>query len=131
KLTSRSPAGTALVDVIERGGVTSRRIELLLDYHGPAGWRRATVYKSLPEPAASGGERVIWALDGSKFVLVGRGFNLPGSLALPDGTALYLLCDAASGRCWCNSPEQSTFPPFDWHDLKDIDWQEPALSRDR
>lgn len=131
KLTSHSPAGTAVVDVVERGTLTGRRIELLLDYHGREGWRRKTVYKSPPEPAGSGGERVVWAADGSKFVLVGRGFDVPRGLDLPDGTALYLLCDVASGRCWCNSRDQSTFAPFDWRDLKDTDWQEPALSRER
>src|SRR4051812_23713955 len=70
KLTSRSPAGTAVVDLIERGGLTDRRVELLLDYDGKNGWKRTTVYQSPPEPAGSGGERVIWAKDGSKFVLV-------------------------------------------------------------
>jgi len=40
----------------------------------------------------------------------------------------YLMFDLPTGRLWCNSPQQTAYPPFTSDDLMAVRWREQAVN---
>jgi hypothetical protein len=85
--------------------------------------RIVTIFRSPDEGKPIGSERIIWATDGSRFVLLGRHFYVNQQATLASGERLYLMYDVRSGELWCNSSQQSTYPSFSRKDLSSSEWQ--------
>jgi hypothetical protein len=78
------------------------------------------VFRSPDEPVTGvGQERLLWSEDGNRFLLVGKFWVREGS-EIADGECLYLLCDVASGKVWCNSGQQVA-PGFGREELEGFD----------
>jgi hypothetical protein len=121
-LTSLSPDDRVRVSLVEKPkGLVDRNFVLRLDGSGvPA----TTVFASPDEGAPPGSERIIWASDGSRFVLVGRHFFVKDAARLANGESIYLMYDIPTGRLWCNSSQQSRFPTFGMEELAGVHWQQ-------
>lgn len=122
-VTSPSPDGRLRVRVVEVwAGMIDRNFEVRIEDVATGTMR--TVFLSPDEGRPEGTERIIWAADGSRFVLVGRHFYADAP-RLPSGESLYLMHDVATGRTWCNSKQQAAAPAFSWGDVEGIRWKEP------
>lgn len=89
-----------------------------------------TIFRSPDEGRPEGSEQVIWSLDSSRFILIGRHYSMVHEDQLPGGLQLYLLYDIESGRLWCNSRQQSAHPPFSLDDLLATPWEIPLPGTD-
>ena len=124
-LTSLSPDDHLRVRLVEvSSGRIDRNFELRLE--DLAGRATKTLFRSPDEGMPEGSERIVWASDGSRFVLVGRHFFLRDGPHLATGESLYLMYNVETGGLWCNSP-QSKLPPFSLRDLEGTRWREPFL----
>ncbi|MDH3274880.1 MAG: hypothetical protein OEM99_10120 [Gammaproteobacteria bacterium] len=93
-----------------------------------------TIFTSPDEGRPVGSERIVWATDGSRFVLLGRHFYVHPEASLPSGESLYLLYDLRSGELWSNAAQQTELPTFSREDLAATQWRgaldaRPPLSR--
>ena len=126
-LTSLSPDETVRVTLVELPHLLDRNFELRLDSAHRGGRERTIIFRSPDEDRPEGTERVVWAVDGSRFLLVGRHFHVNAHAPrVPAGTSevAYLMYELPTGRLWCNSAQQTTHPTFTWDDLKVVRWQD-------
>lgn len=123
-LTSLSPDDLLRVRLVEvPAGMIDRNFELRIE--NLADRTAKTVFRSPDEGLPEGSERILWASDGSRFVLVGRHFFTDGAPRLATGETLYLMYEVRSGRLWCNSKQPSRFPHFSLRDMEGTDWPPP------
>jgi len=121
-LTSLSPVDRVRVSLVEKPrGPVDRNFELRIDGSGVS---PKTIFESPDEGAPAGSERIIWASDSSRFVLVGRHFFVKAAARLPEGETIYLMYDIPTGRLWCNSSQQSRVPSFGLDELAGVHWQQ-------
>ncbi len=119
-LSSTSPDRRFRVDVVEYDHWIDRNFGLRL--HRASEKTITTIFNSPDEGRPIGTERIIWSRDSSRFVLVGRHFNVPETAKLTNGEVIYLLFDIASGKLRCNSNQQTNYPSFTREDLKGTEW---------
>ena len=108
-----SPDENLRVKIIEIQQDFDRLIELRLErINDPQ--KTKTIYISGNENYAAGSEHIIWSSDSSRFILVGRHFNVRVSgnnVFLPTGEYIYLMYERKSGKLSCN-----TYVP-EWCDI--------------
>ena len=119
-LTSLSPDDRFRVTLVERSAVLDRNFDVRLDDRRDG--TRRTVFRSPDEGFPPGSERVVWAADGSRFLLLGRHFHVTDAAGLPSGELAYLMADVHSGRVWCNATQQAEHPGFTVADLRAVRW---------
>jgi hypothetical protein len=123
-LTSLAPDERLRVRLVEApSNFIDRNFELRLEQMD--GRTTKALFRSPDEGMPEGSERIVWAADSSRFVLVGRHFELRDAPRLPTGESLYLMCEVATGRVWCNSQQQEQFPPFSLRELQGVEWEQP------
>jgi len=76
-----------------------------------------TVFTSPDEGRPVGSERIVWATDSSRFLLLGRHFYVLPEGRLSTGESLYLLYDLRTGELWSNAAQQTEYPAFRQEDL--------------
>jgi hypothetical protein len=122
--TSRlSPDETFRASLTERSGPARNfhlRIENLVNGES------ITAFRSPDEGGPPGSERLIWARDGTKLLLVGRHFFVRDDLFLDNGDQLYFLYDLPTGRGWCNSANPGSWPPLAAGMIEGIEFTEPV-----
>jgi hypothetical protein len=122
-LTSLSPDERLRVNLVEApGNFIDRNFDLRLEQVD--GRATKTLFRSPDEGRPEGSERIVWAADSSRFVLVGRHFDAGDAPRLSTAETLYLMCEVATGRLWCNSRQQQQFPPFSLQDLEGVEWEQ-------
>ena len=82
------------------------------------------VFRSPDEGRPIGSERIVWASDSERFLVLGRHFYTAPDALLGSGNKLYLLHDLRSGRTWSNASQQVHFSSFSKADLMSTAWQE-------
>jgi len=119
-LTALSPDERLRVQIVEIPAMIDRNFELRIERLAEQSTQ--TVFRSPDEGRPAGSERIIWAADGSRFLLVGRHFYTNDAARLPSDEYLYLMYEVATGRIWCNATQQSEFSPFAQQDLEGVVW---------
>jgi hypothetical protein len=76
-----------------------------------------TIFTSPDEGRPIGSERIVWATDSSRFLLLGRHFYVRPEGKLASGESLYLLYDLRTGDLWSNAAQQTKYPAFMQEDL--------------
>jgi len=84
--------------------------------------RSRIIFRSPDEGRPVGSERIIWSVDGSRFLLLGRHFYAADATRLKTGEQPYLMMDVPSGKIWCNASQQSEFSAFTIDNLRMISW---------
>lgn len=117
-LTSLSPNDAHRVVLVERTVGIDRQFVLWLDEIESG--KRRIVFRS-PDEGRPGSERIVWSVDGSRFLLLGRHFAISDSGKLGNGEQAYLMFDVRSDQMWCNS-SQGSFTGFGLAELQAIVW---------
>lgn len=122
--TSLSPDDQYRVRILDRAlPSVDRNFEVRVERRD--GGRETTVFQS-PDEAPIGRERIVWSEDGTRFVVLGRGFFVRDRPKSDDEEVLYLMVEVASGKVWCNSRQQTAYPPFACKDLPPMRWGGPC-----
>lgn len=92
------------------------------------------IYRSVDEPF--GTRRVVWAKDGSRFVVLGPKYENKRPGRFLNGEKAYLTYDLTSGEIRCFRPTKCRLSPPSLDDLRQIEWAEriwptPSLSVDQ
>jgi hypothetical protein len=96
---SLSPDETARVLLIEKSSV-DRNLKVFIQKRGETA---QPIYLSGDLGKPSGSERVVWSSNSSKFILVGRHFDIkPDTAKLSTGENLYLLYDSQKQKLYCH-----------------------------
>ncbi|MGL4419953.1 MAG: hypothetical protein ACRCZF_04750 [Gemmataceae bacterium] len=119
-VTSLSPDDAHRVAVVELPAFIDRNFEVRLEGIGSGQVR--TVFRSPDEGRPVGSERVVWAADGSRFLLLGRHFFVTDAGKLPSGEQAYLMVDVRSGQLWCNASQQRAHAGFGPAELRAVRW---------
>jgi hypothetical protein len=88
--------------------------------------RETTIFRSPDEDPRPGRERIARSEDGKRFVVFGPGFVVRDRPRSREEDVLYLMYDVDSGKLWCNSDQQTAFPPFTCKDLPPMRWGGPC-----
>lgn len=119
-LTSRSPDGRYLVEIVELQGRLDRNFVLRLSDNRSG--NSTEIFESPDEGCPPGTERIVWSVDGSKLLLMGENFYSLTAGREEKEEKLYLLYDLSSGEMKCNATQQNQYAGFDESDLKAIEW---------
>lgn len=125
-VSSLSPDDSLRVSVVERTGFLriDRNFDVWLE-KVTSGQSRI-VFRSPDEGKPIGSERVVWSADGSRFLLLGRHFDITDRGKLSTGEQAYLMMDVQTGQLWCNASQQAHYPGFGVQDLRPVKWLEWA-----
>ena len=107
-LVSLSPDDRLRVQLVEVSTWIDRNFQIRLE-RLPRGTVE-TLFRSPDEGRPEGSERIVWSPDSRRFALLGRHFFVREGTPSRGGESLYLLCDVASGKLWCNASQAG--PPF-------------------
>lgn len=119
-VVSLSPDDATRAWVVELPRFIDRNIAVKVE--DIASGKVTTVFTSPDEGRPVGSERIVWAADSSRFVLLGRHFYVLPEARLPGGESLYLLYDIRSGKLWSNAAQQTRVPAFSGGDLEGTEW---------
>lgn len=119
-LASLSPDEMSRVQIIELPRFIDRNIAVRVEEMATG--NETTIFTSPDEGRPAGSERIVWAADSSRFVLLGRHFYALPEARLPGGESLYLLYDLRSGKLWSNAAQQTRLPAFSRGDLEGTEW---------
>ena len=120
-IVSLSPDDRHRVHLVELATFIDRNFELRLETLDDGSIK--TIFRSPDEGKPIGSERIMWSVDGSRFLLVGRHFYVNDE-AVQDGRALYLMYDIPTGKLWCNAAQQRECPSFSQTDIESTAWQD-------
>ncbi len=121
-LTSVSPDGKYSISIVELDVFLDRNFEIRITDIALGTTR--TVFRSPDEGLPVGTERIVWSLDGERFLLVGRKFYVKEGTADINGEDLYLMFDINTNRLWCNARQQNKYPAFAISDVLKKKWPE-------
>lgn len=119
-VTSLSPDDQFRVTVVELPKWIDRNFEVRLEKFGSRQVR--TLFSSPDEGGPIGSERLVWSVDGSCFLLLGRHFYISDKGKLAGGDQAYLMVDVLSGQVWCNARQQRHYPEFGIAELQAVRW---------
>jgi hypothetical protein len=119
-LTCLSPDDKIRVTLVERRLDIDRNFHLRLEDVKTGNVK--VIFRSPDEGRPVGSERIIWSVDSTRFVLLGRHFYQADAERLSTGEQPYLMIDVFSGRTWCNAHQQSDYAGFSVDDLKRVSW---------
>jgi hypothetical protein len=81
-----------------------------------------TVFRSPDEGRPIGSERIVWSVDGSRFLVLGRHFYGSDAARFPSGEQAYFLMDLPTGKVWCNAGQQTEYPGFGMDVIEEMKW---------
>jgi hypothetical protein len=117
-LVSASPHGASRVRLVDvPAGLVDFQFEVRLQRAGEAG--EVTLFRS-PDTMSDPTYRVVWARDGSKFV-VARNWGVGGD-------SLLLMYDLPKRKLWSNFSQDDGHPSFTIDDVRAVEWtQFPSI----
>jgi hypothetical protein len=118
-LQSQSPGGSHRVILRELPGFIDRNFSLVIENLRTG--QTKEVFRS-PDEGLPGSERVVWAEDSTRFLLLGTNFYTLSHARLPSGEQLYLVYDVGSGSLRCNASQQDKYESFTTNDITETKW---------